>query len=1246
MQDEINESNAAVNINAVYEPGMLMSALRDCMLAVLSKSGHNSAALSDPVLFGQYTQILSAQTKIVAQFHCDEKRSDYLEIDKKMQDIALSGFSLIKGENGQDIFSRFALFLEEQSNLLELEEQKSLFKEQCTYPPYSLIFSGGNTKRPSNIQAQLIVFYAWRKIVLIEKTQTQFNVNEVEIKKVPIQDCLFNRSDLSLIELSRVPIEQLETTNGKIDPFKAQKIADDEYNKARDDLYSIQNQMKTLADSIDLNSSKADIERYHKEYVSLTQKQSAYNYLMEQKSKEASTVEYLKNQIKDNMKSEENSSLMIKETGKALLFGAGITIGKSVLNWAKGEAIDPKLGEKVLTGVLIGVGTAATTYLLGPIGPMISNQALGYFFPEPDPLMEGIKNIQKSIDLGFKQTEKRFDEISSELKKGFSEISAQMKEIAEQNKEYTTLNDQIRSFSSLLDDAESLLTEIELQSRGIIDGSKNTILIENLIQTHNSFQSKLEQIIKRIYNPAYCLWSSKMDPKTSSATESLSDTIITFYRRPNAFFKPYDFVANQIGSLCGRIRLIAYRYFETRAQLERALAVSLIYFSQEGSKDLLRVALLDLHASEESNRADCFAGIIMIERLILGSSIYNLIQTNKLPAEERLSLKGGFVLESASSKREFYNLKLEKEHSGKDGWFNLTKNTSNPNRFYFEKMIGDELSSSIISFSDKDWPRLLQARIALESSNTLAVYSTDYKRKVLTTPIKATEFELSNLAEKLLISGEKRTCLIETKVSDLEYHCPREGYKIILSVKKVGLTKPVNQGFSRSYLEKIREITSLDITSETWGLELSVLNSKGKVVALWAALSFPIAKAVGVGSSKHINAFEIQYRNNSISVRLHLQEFLILGDSITDEISYLELPLDFSPVGGSEGTHDFLADYSFRWGLWTHQNIASSKFGSIHNLEDVSRGFFSSILYPNQMLSSMVSANSLFVVRKQTTNIDDHVYNLYDGSELIGSIFKGYTYKDNLFKVSVLMQEDGNLVVYDQNKNPVSSTDSHKLGKVFLHLSDSGKLHLRSLDSGSILKTLETTKSPRISHDGIRNRWFANSRIDQGHSLKSENGDYILKLEHRSEKNSSGAGTAGYVPKSDWYRHGYRLRLEKKGEYQKELSSVMLMYPQVSHDDKDSDYWDKCSEEMISYLDEKVKSSSSVITFLQFFPDGKLTVFIGSKTTYMFVKSYYGIKPVTTLLDSKDNAEFIRLSNEGRLEVYSKGNNTLLRTLL
>jgi hypothetical protein len=946
---------------------------------------------------------------------------------------------------------------------------------------------------------------------------------------------------------------------------------------------------------------------------------------------------------------------VLKETGKALLMGAGLTLGKALVNWGKGEPVDPNLGEKVMTGLLIGAGTAAVTYLLGPVGPMVSNLALGYFFPQPDPLMDSIKKVQSTLDLGFRQTEKRFDDLARQIGAGFASVIEEVKAAVEHGTAHGDLLNRLHTYQEHVTAADKLLSDMDNAYTVLFgDSPANTLDEAELSKLHTAFTNKVDQLVKLFYHPGYRLLLAQIDTAVPATNTPLAHELIRFYQKPGRSFRPFHEACAEVSAITARLRLLVLRYFEIRPRYEKTLAALTVCFSTSLSKDFLLKQLIDLHRNEDDERAAYFAGVMMLDRLVLGAGNYALYQTLLTRPPHSLSLLDGFGLVVPDDPTRQLELVPQALPGGEDAWFRSAPLPATPDRYYLRLSAAPKEPYELVTFGDREWPITTPLHVALDLHDRLTfhnkAFTTALSARVLPLQDKAfrNSFEQFVLADRTLPLHE----LYAQPDHRLLLRLPRQGYQLELSVRQTPYEGSSHAPFWSSSMihssngvsaEEI--LTGIDPTECFWEPQARILNPKGEAVAQWLLPNkVPMLRNLAPAMATAIQPY---HTTEAVGVRVNFPfcEGMFPGGK---NFEWQQAPFSPEPVAGSADHHRLA-----RYGIWTSAQAAGTFRPADLQAPGASEQAFRHLLFPGQRLVSLRSANGAYWLQFDQHRTDERILSLYHRGERGRSVFDKYTYKNSQFAVTAELQDDGNFVLHDATRHAVAATHTNGQWQTFLHLTDDGRLLLRSLADGSIRQTL-ALHEVNVALEGNRNRWFSGSRINQDSQLHSANGQYRLEFMHLLQPSGIVYNT-GMIPvpdMRDWPRHGFSLTIYKDGKAPARREHTKLMIPPLTHNDQDfesNEYWHHCSDEMIRYLDQVVENSSQVRTFLEFHGNGELVGMIGTRKTYVWIKSLYGIKPVHSLYRPKQShpqGAYVRLTDEGKLQVVDTLTGQVITTLL
>ena len=1071
-------------------------------------------------------------------------------------------------------------------------------------------------------------YYAWRRVQLLTCLEQQWLLQEFVADEARLINQLNEGSDLALLHPQQfAPRMRLKSpqpaANGAVPVLLGASSRSGDFAETQEQLADINARLKQAA--ADLNGvglkDTAKLRQYEQKYTDLNQRQAAYTYLLAQKKNALSTAGWAKQAATDWVSSNRaDKSAVVLATSKALWAGAGVTLAEALKNHFTNKPVDPEWSQKVLTGVAIAAGTAVATYLLGPVGPMLSGMALGYFYPQPDPVMDKLKSIESKVDLGFQRTEQKLDKLAEQIERGFNDISTKLAGMGQMVLDKIDLQSQLGLFKEDVKHADELLNRLAQPYNRLflMSVKERTVLTDELLKTHDEFSAKLESLVQRLYRRDYQLELAQLSG-TGEGREiepSISQIIIAFYQRPDPqYFQPFHVACRDLSALADRLRLLVLRYFSIRPQLQAVLAAAAV-FMEDGSKSLVVARLKDMQRREADERAAYFAGVMLLDRLLLGDNNHTIyqnlksyLQTNN-PAPEFNLLKGFGLLAAADASQHY------EPQCFSDGlpatWLRPAQRQGAPARYYLAPVSREPAKADptyqLFSFwRDNTQPVRLRLHLALAADDRVRLYPATFDgREWLAQAVPISDTVFDNSFEQWALLAEP--------------------------LEQAAIERKANAGWLRK-----------NLLHNHFDLGLAVQDERLAAKLFWPGGEMPF-KGYGqtqmlVGRTSVLPVVE------PAAVGLRLLES---GQA--------------TPAGGY--------DLTGRFGLWSTQRalgdykpvVPATQVGWHRAVaEELSQRLpFRHVLYPGDVVQSLRSANGRYWLQLDTYPGNEPVLYRYADGKRQGSVFDSYDYRDHTGTMRLVLQTDGNLALYDDDANyAVAATHTTQYPNSCLCLSDQGELQLVG-DNGHTVRHTLPLYSVKTKRGGRTSYWRTESIVNQDQELYSPNGKYRAQLQFCRDADSREAN--GQHPNETvdgWYRYdsvwrvGFRLVRYRCADGQEEDSVryVVSLVEPVSHssDETMSRYhWDKCSGDVIAYIDDRVSESKQMKVRLDFRVGGEVMGHIVSRQL-IIAKNYYGIKAVKQLRGPNTVSRagvFLVLEDDGNLCIREQGSDQVLAGLL
>ncbi|WBO86755.1 hypothetical protein [Hymenobacter yonginensis] len=1070
-------------------------------------------------------------------------------------------------------------------------------------------------------------YYAWRKVQYLNRLEEVWLLEDPAFNERALNEQLLQNSDLGLLDLT--PFLRLVVRADA--PFKPGNTTADEYTAYQKQLQVVSDQLRKEAANITTSSDKTARAGYEKKYQELSQQQAAYAYLLDQKKKELSTLQSWKQSALDFVKENRaDTGFVLKETGKALWASAGVTLAEAAVNWYKGKPVDQKLGEKVLAGVAIAAGTALVSYFLGPLGPMAAGLAQNHFFPQPDPLQAGFTALNNKIDAGFARIEAQLAKLQTEVQAGFAKVDARLSKLSDFVVGSTSLQLELQSFKNNIGAADAVLDSIEGEYSALFEQKNHVVLEHKLLEWHQAFGAQLGALVKQFYHRDYDLSRAQLGKTTpAGALPTIVELLITFYQRPDPFYQPFHLTCQDILALANRLRLLVLRYNVVRKKLQDTLSATVVFLASP-DKQLLLNKLRDLHLGEADERAAHFAGVLLLDRLVLGprnhTLYHNLLDYLHEPAKFNMTKGFGLLAPTAAGQQWIPAAGPKGERAT---WLKLAAVAQNsPARYYLMPCVSPRVATSqgapdfelLTFYRSSEVPDRLPVNLALGLRDELVFFRPSFEDRLAAQAPPLADAVFANSVEQLLL-GQTRL-----DVRQLDNH------RIRLSLPR------------RENMLEFESYTPIDRSGSPTGpaqYSLRVLMPSG-------SLSLPM-------SAEQPNA------------SLHHVLPLLTPDEAGLEIAFEHL----LPSGRSElvrsttslvGYHDFANDphhFSKRIGWTTHQALGTyrpaqpgaASTGTTHRA-------FCHVLAPDEQLESLRSANGRYWLQLEPLpGQREPILQYFDNGQPMGCVFDYYHFKDGNHQVHAELQADGNFVLIDSKGHIVAATHTSGQANCSLHLGDDGQLRLLN-PQGFTVHTF-ARHALRLSRDEKTSYWHSGLK-KQFQELVSPDGAYRVKLDFfrgRTERAGYWREVAhpihGNTTVFDVCELGLRLIRYHDQNGSHEVTFYQRMVPPVTHADDDASsnearhYWDKCSDDWVNRLKEDVESKE-IRVYLDFRANGEVVGLIGSKQIVTFF-TYYGLKTVTTLNRpdaTLSQGVFLDLSNDGGLRLRDAATSKVLRELM
>lgn len=1250
----------------------LCVAQRNILLAALRYDTAQRQAANNSLILARQVKLLALDEAIVTQLAGSPALAAYLAADAIAQSNLLfsNSYLLEEEEPGKPAHPGLGRELANQAAAVAGHDPaRALFTQKLAVltdlnaldaPDVGTDPAGGSPAIAHDLRPWLR-YHAWRKVHYLSQLEQHWLLEEFVADETRLLAQLRKGSDLALVQ----PAQFARKTAPKARPpapaagpaaalplLAGPAAATDDFDTAKAELAKVTSELKQAAANLNTTGLKDTdkLLKFEAEYAALSQKQAAYAYLLAQKRESLSKTSWAVEKTKDWLAANRaNTSAVLMATGQALWAGAGLSMAQALKNHYTGKPVDPELGKKVAIGVAIAAGTALATYLLGPVGPMVSGMALSYCYPQPDPVMDALKSIEGKVDLGFKRTEQQLIELAAQVTQGFSDVDRKLKKIAEETLDKSGLKAELLLFREEIEKADALLSELEQPYTLLFEVEKPELVAftGKLMKQRAEFGGKLDALVRRFYRRDYILSTGKLDgsgdPGKPPLALTLSQLIIRFYQRPDlAYFQPFHVVCGDLSALANRLGLLVTRYFAVRPKVQAVLAAAAV-FMVEDNKALVLRHLLDMQRREAHEHGAYFAGVLQLDRLVLGArnhTLYLTLNPYLLTNDPRpgFNVLTGFGLVPAAAPTDQHYEPVQGTGDAPATWLRATPRPvavarsgrdaprpSAPARYYLAPAGRAEADLTYQTYQlfsfwhHHTQPARLCLHLALAEHDQVLLYPVGFGGTAVLaqavgcdSPAFADSFEQWVLAD----SPVTQTDLFFKSPASLPKSLPQAGIELNMRPE-----------------EHRRGPSSQQVTLYTANWISTLLPRGGH--ALNAQDSFwPLLRpeVVGVCQRKQELAHD-QGWYSSVGAGLWATE-QALGK--------------YRPVvvAADEPKQHYQRPYSEEWS---------------------ERLPFRHVLYPGDWLQSLRSPNGRYWLQLECWPGPEPVLYCYENGQRQGSVFGKYDYREQLGRLRIEMQTDGNLVLYDYDdkgsRHPVAATDTSDLPGTLLSLNNDGQLQLCGTDAEVkrtlALHTLKMKRGERLNY------WPASSgRILQNSMLHSPGGAYEVKLEYTADAdlqvwlgNMVGTGRSRPMKVEQTVEQpGLALvRRRVEGGQRHDAGNwrrTVQVVPPVSHGSGnryDSYYWDKCSEEATKDIDKLGLNSQEKRVFLDFRNGGEVVGGIVSRQSPLLVKTFYGSKQITQLVapDPDPNAgTYLLLADDGSLTLCRRGTDQLLVTLL
>jgi uncharacterized protein YukE len=1074
-------------------------------------------------------------------------------------------------------------------------------------------------------------YYAWRKVQYLNRLEEVWLLQDPIFDEPALNEQLLHNSDLGLRDLTPFvrPVLRADA------PFKPGNTTADEYTAYQKQLQDVSDQLRKEAANIKTSSDGPARAGYEKKYQELSQQQAAYAYLLDQKKKELSTLQSWKqsalNFVKENR---ADTGFVLKETGKALWASAGVTLAEAAVNWYKGKPVDDKLGEKVLTGVAIAAGTALVSYFLGPLGPMAAGLAQNFFFPQPDPLQAGFTALNNKIDAGFAKIDTQLAKLQADVQAGFARVDARLSKLSEFVVSSTSLQLELQSFKNNIAAADAVLDSMDQEYSNLFERSEHVVQEHKLLEWHQEFGARLGALIKQFYHRDYDLRQARLPedkPQGSSAgsVPTIGELIIQFYQRPEPYYQPFHLTCQDIVALADRLRLLVLRYNVVRKKLQDTLSAAVVFFTPT-DKHLLLSKLRDLHLGEADERAAHFAGVLLLDRLVLGRRNHTLYQNVRSylaqPAEFNMT-KGFGLLSPTTAGQEWQPVAGPK--GGRVTWLqpgNIAEGS--PVRYYLAPQVPERAAPTqdyeLLSFyRNREIPDRLPVKIALDLRDALVLFAPDFSKHLTAQARPLNDAVFANSFEKFLLDQAPLSAAQlnpEAQVLTLPRRKDALHVQAIPQTDRMGRPTSPLQHWLRLTMQQDQE--RRDITYNKPYVNFLQIR--------------PLLTPDEVG-------LELQFQERHYSGQA--------GNTVLDKVRLMG-----SHNAQATGRSDTSMGWTAQQALGTYRpaHPEATRTGS-------ARRAFCHVLAPTEQLESLRSANGRYWLQfEPLPETEEPILQYFDNGQPVGCVFDYYHYTGN-YEVRAKLQADGNFVLTDTNGHVVAATHTDGQPNSSLHLGDDGQLRL--LDPRGLVVRTFARQPLRLARVKTTSYWHTGMH-KQGETLVSPDGNYRVELDfYRGDKprkvgivGGSFSPTHGNVSRYiEVQRLGLQFIRTHNGSHSGSRSFSKELVPPVTHADGDvsgSDvnyFWDKCSDWWIDKLKEDVESKEMRV-YLDFRANGDVVGLIGSKQIVTLVR-YYGLKTVATLCGPTTEfplkqGVFLDLSNDGGLRLRDALTNTVLNEIM
>lgn len=1024
-----------------------------------------------------------------------------------------------------------------------------------------------------------------------------------------------------------------------------------EYHHYRDELGKVNGELAALVKMVTDPTQTADFAR---KYGELTQKRDAHTFLLDRKRAELGffrrNLEYGKESTASFFsKNLNNHSAVAIGVLQTMWAGAGVETSKALIDQLMGRQVNgAALAKRLAITAGIAAGTALATYLLGPLGPLVSSAALGYFFPQPDPIKEGLQRIEKSVTQGFREIKNQLAELDIKISQGFATLENSLADWSTYIVDRQRFNALVDQFKKRLREADELMNRADNIHHLVMHpkGATPKPLKEDELQILlDDLRESLEAVIKDLYNRSYSLLTGEIGPKQSKADPTIAELLLAFYQQPDTkHFRPFHVACRELLDLAERVQHLTERYFVVRGRCQELLAVvGTFYTTTEALSDKreLRAMLLHLTEVEEHERAVFFDISYGLGRKLLGPNNHTFYHTlhSYWDAPTEFNMLAGFGLlnpggkqaknkpyhpvhdlrsghpgtelaplptEAADFAYEQWASPLAKGQLPAQAWLQSAARLDAPLRYYVAPPAlggaapeGHAHAYRVYTSQSGGAPRPLLLHMALAADDQVLLYDRDFGRPTPARLVPLAHSLFSTSIERWLQAGKPFDITAMLSARHIDYYWDL----------------PVTPLF----------------------LGISFARETGKPAPLECNIYAPTG-----GTMYHKEQFAVK---NIISEQV--------GPVFsTEQVGLRMMPSEHvTELAGRNVDH-------ISYGLWSTAmavGYATATTATNSRPEAPATGQrlpFRFAVYSNETVQEMYSPGGTYRLSFERNGSYERVLcrskwddekKSYKPENL--SPFEQYHYTNNQYNVVCLLQDNGNLVLYVPGGHNVANVRVAATGVCsdgiyldYLYLGEDGRLTLRDLHTGKQRRDVPffpiSFKREEMREGSHLNRLYSGWRMRQkpagsaGERLTSANGRYSVGVEWLDRLAPAPRIITHNNYRDEYHYYGCALVLRDGDTEVRRLEQTVHLPEILKHPE-----WDRCSDEQIDFLDGEVKESSQKIAWLVNEADGTVRGWVGTRKRWLGVKSEYGLKPLPPFYQGNGRAVYLELTDDGVLQV-------------